>query len=227
MSTKLGWFTGPIRRLRFPAILYAGFVPLFFLISRQEPLMPDDVALIVLTHAGRVHTILGPDGPVSHTVVEVDGQSQSPYRLQTVIPRRDYHLAGTETDAPIVAALDDIVAVKPFAVPGDIKVNDKVLYRDADGHWRKDELRVTAIRERYECVLRNEDGDTCSVLLDQDIKAMMPAAKAGAKAKTTGRRAGRPRKASAAQPDAAPSVPLRGFTPVPVPAAQPDTREDA
>lgn len=192
--------------------------------------MPDDVALIVLTRAGRVHTILGPDGPVPHTVVEVDGESQSPYRLQTVIPRRDYHLAGTETDAALVAGLDDIVAVKRFAVPGDIKVNDKVLYRGPDGTWRKDELRVTAIRERYECVLRNEGGDTCSVLLDHDIKAMMPAAKAGGKAKKTGPRAGRPRKASATQPDATPSVAPRGFTPVPtapVPAAQPDTREDA
>ena len=192
--------------------------------------MPDDVALIVLTHAGRVHTILGPDGPVPHTVVEVDGESQSPYRLQTVIPRRDYHLAGTETDAPIVAALDDIVAVKPFTLPGDIKVNDKVLYRDPDGTWRKDELRVTTIQERYECVLRNEDGDTCSVLLDHDIKAMMPATKAGAKAKTTGRRAGRPRKASTTQRDAAPAVSKHEFTPAPtapVPAAQPDTREDA
>ena len=192
--------------------------------------MLDDVALIVLMHAGRVHTILGPDGPVPHTVVEVDGESQSPYRLQTVIPRRDYHLAGTETDAPIVAALDDIVAVKPFALPGDIKVNDKVLYRDTDGTWRKDELRVTAIQERYECVLRNEDGDTCSVLLDHDIKAMMPATKTGAKAKTTGRRAGRPRKAADSKRDAAPTVSTHGFTPAPtapVPAAQPDTREDA
>ena len=192
--------------------------------------MLDDVALIVLTHAGRVHTILGPDGPVPHTVVEVDGESQSPYRLQTVIPRRDYHLAGTETDAPIVAALDDIVAVKPFALPGDIKINDKVLYRDPEGTWRKDELRVTAIQERYECVLRNEDGDTCSVLLDHDIKAMMPATKTGAKAKTTGRRAGRPRKASTTQRDAVPAVSKHEFTPAPtapVPAAQPDTREDA
>ena len=192
--------------------------------------MPDDVALIVLTHAGRVHTILGPDGPVPHTVVEVDGESQSPYRLQTVIPRRDYHLAGIETDAPIVAALDDIVAVKPFALPGDIKINDKVLYRDPEGTWRKDELRVTAIQERYECVLRNEDGDTCSVLLDHDIKAMMPATKTGAKAKTTGRRAGRPRKASTTQRDAVPAVSKHEFTPAPtapVPAAQPDTREDA
>ena len=192
--------------------------------------MLDDVALIVLTHAGRVHTILGPDGPVPHTVVEVDGESQSPYRLQTVIPRRDYHLAGTETDAPIVAALDDIVAVKPFALPGDIKINDKVLYRDPEGTWRKDELRVTTIQERYECVLRNEDGDTCSVLLDHDIKAMMPATKTGAKAKTIGRRAGRPRKAADSKRDAAPTVSTHGFTPAPtapVPAAQPDTREDA
>jgi hypothetical protein len=188
--------------------------------------MPDDVALIVLTHAGRVHTILGPDGPVPHTVVEVDGERQSPYRLQTVIPRRDYHLAGTETDAPLVAGLDDIVAVKRFAVPGDIKVNDKVLYRGPDGTWRKDELRVTAIRERYECVLRNEDGDTCSVLLDHDIKAMMPVGKVGTKVKKTGPRAGRPRKASTTQPDAAPSVSAHGFTPAPVPAAEPDTHEE-
>lgn len=193
--------------------------------------MPDDVALIVLTHAGRVHTILGPDGPVPHTVVEVDGESQSPYRLQTVVSRRDYHLVSEgNTDAPLVATLNDIVAVKPFALPGDIKVNDKVLYRDPDGTWRKDELRVTAIQERYECVLRNEDGDTCSVLLDHDIKAMMPATKAGAKAKTTGRRAGRPRKAADSKRDAAPTVSTHGFTPAPtapVPAAQPDTREDA
>ena len=193
--------------------------------------MPDDVALIVLTHAGRVHTILGPDGPVPHTVVEVDGESQSPYRLQTVVPRRDYHLVSEgNTDAPLVATLNDIVAVKPFALPGDIKVNDKVLYRDPDGTWRKDELRVTAIQERYECVLRNEDGDTCSVLLDHDIKAMMPVARVVAKAKKTGSRAGRPRKASAAQPDAAPAVSKHGFAPAPtapVPVAQPDTYEDA
>ncbi|MHB1751664.1 MAG: hypothetical protein ACYCTF_02990 [Acidiferrobacter sp.] len=44
--------------------------------------MLDDVALIVLTHAGRVHTILEPDGPVPHTVVEVDGESQSPYAFR-------------------------------------------------------------------------------------------------------------------------------------------------
>ena len=190
--------------------------------------MLDDVALIVLTHAGRVHTILGPDGPVPHTVVEVDGESQSPYRLQTVVPRRDYHLVSEgNTDAPLVATLNDIVAVKPFALPGDIKVNDKVLYRDPDGTWRKDELRVTTIQERYECVLRNEDGDTCSVLLDHDIKAMMPVVKVGAKAKKTGPRAGRPRKASTTQRDAAPPVSAHGFTPASsVLAAQPDTHED-
>ncbi|MHB1751665.1 MAG: hypothetical protein ACYCTF_02995 [Acidiferrobacter sp.] len=135
------------------------------------------------------------------------------------------------TDAPLVVTLNDIVAVKSFALPGDIKVNDKVLYRNPDGHWRKDELRVTAIRERYECVLRNEDGDTCSVLLDHDIKAMMPGTKLSKKPKKApGSRAGRPRKGTSAQPDAAPSLSPHGLTPAsttPVPAAQPDTHEDA
>lgn len=190
--------------------------------------MTEDAALIVLTHQGRIHTLLGPDGPVPYLAVEVDSVSTSPYRIQTVIPRREYHLAdGMGT--PIVSAIEDIVAVKPFALPGDIKVNDKVLHRDKDKSWRKEEMRVTQITERYECVLRNDEGDTCSVLLDRDIKAMTPGTKLHKKPKkTSGSGAGRPRKATIAQPDAGPSVAAHGFTPVPtahVPPAQPDNQE--
>ncbi|MHB8252197.1 MAG: hypothetical protein ACYDEV_00500 [Acidiferrobacter sp.] len=170
--------------------------------------MSEDAALIVLTHQGRIHTLLGPDGPVPYLAVEVDSAGASPYRIQTVIPRREYHLADG-AGAPIVAAIEDIVAVKPFALPGDIKVNDKVLYRDKDKSWRKEEMRVTQVAERYECVLRNDEGDTCSVLLDHDIKAMTPAVKPGAKPKKAGVQTRRPRKVastSAATPAPSPEL---------------------
>ncbi len=177
--------------------------------------MSEDAALIVLTHQGRIHTLLGPDGPVPYLAVEVDSASASPYRIQTVIPRREYHLADG-VGAPIMAAIEDIVAVKPFTLPGDIKINDKVLYRDKDKSWRKEEMRVTRVAERYECVLRNDEGDTCSVLLDHDIKAMTPTVKPGAKSKKTGVQTRRPRKVAStpAAPQAhSPEIaPTQGMT---------------
>ncbi|MHB8254139.1 MAG: hypothetical protein ACYDEV_10690 [Acidiferrobacter sp.] len=170
--------------------------------------MPEEVAtLIVITHKdhahkGMIHSILGSDGPIPYLAIEVDTTSTSPYRIQAVIPRREYHLAGV-AGAPLIAALEDLAAVKPFMSPGDVKVNDKVLYRNADKVWQKEEFRVTQIIERFECVLRNNEGDTCSTLLDHDIQALMPP-KTGKKPKKGAIQAGRPRK-SASTPAATPA----------------------
>lgn len=138
--------------------------------------MSEEAALIVVTCQGRIHTILGPDGPIPHSTVEVDGEvpATSPYRIQTVIPRRAYMVRGPGGMAEQEVSADDIAAVKRFALPGDIQVKDRVLVRGADKTWCKEDYEVVRIVDRFEYVLRNDDGDACAVLLDHNILEIAP-----------------------------------------------------
>lgn len=144
--------------------------------------MPGTAALIVLTHEGRIHTILGPEGPVPYLAVEVDSVSGSPYHVQTVIPRREYHLEDG-VGAQIVAASEDIAAVRPSLCPAIPRSTTRFCTATKEKVRHKEEMRVTQVVERYECVLRNDEGDTCSVLLDHDIRVKA----SGKKPKKAGR----------------------------------------
>ncbi len=174
--------------------------------------MPEGSPLIVVTCQGHIHTILGPDGPIPYSTVDVEGEvpATSPYRIQTVIPRRAYVVRGPGDTEDQEVSADDIAAVKRFALPGDVQVKDRVLVRDADKAWRKEECEVVRIVDRFEYVLRNDAGDTCAVVLDHNILAITPPKpvkkpKKRADAASPGRR-GRP--AGMVQPAASVASPL-------------------
>ncbi len=138
--------------------------------------MPEGSPLIVVTRQGTIHTLLGPDGPIPYSVVDVagGGLETSPYRIQTVIPRRAYVVRGPRDTGDQEVSADDIAAIKRFALPGDIQVKDRVLVRDADKTWRKEEHEVVGVVDHFEYVLRNDEGDTCAVVLDHNILAVAP-----------------------------------------------------
>ena len=138
--------------------------------------MLKEMPVIVVTCQGRIHTILGPDGPIPYSVVDVESSAPdtSPYRIQTVIPRRAYMVRGSGGMAEQEVSADDIAAVKRFALPGDIQAKDRVLVRAADKTWCKEEYEVVGVVDRFEYVLRNGEGDTCAVVLAHNILAIAP-----------------------------------------------------
>ena len=132
-------------------------------------------------------------------------------RIQTVIPRRAYVVRGPRDTEDQEVSVDDIAAVKRFALPGDIQVKDRVLVRDTDKTWRKEEHEVVRVVDHFEYVLRNDEGDTCAVVLDHNILAITPPKPVKKPKKRTdgaapGRR-GRPTGTAATEGAAQPSTP--------------------
>lgn len=138
--------------------------------------MLEETPVIVVTCQGRIHTLLGPDGPIPYSVVDVESGAPetSPYRIQTVIPRRAYVVRGPSDTEDQEVSADDIAAVKRFALPGDIQAKDRVLVRDTDKAWHKEECTVVRVVDRFEYVLRTDEGDTCAVVLGHNILAVKP-----------------------------------------------------
>ena len=48
------------------------------------------------------------------------------------------------------------------------------MVRDANKVWHKDEHKVVRVVDHFECVLRNDEGDTCAVVLAHNILAITP-----------------------------------------------------
>lgn len=174
--------------------------------------MPKDLAsagFIAITHKGTVVSLLGPDGPLYCASIEVSPlesggpvsgieinpqDSTSPlYRIEAVIPKREYILDrhGADSGATIDVPLDDIVPVAKSATPKDIKVGDEVLYRDDKG-WHSETAVVADIRYRFEHLIRDRSGKVFSVIFDRDI---LGNAVSDGKATAKTRKAGRKRRA--------------------------------
>ena len=187
---------------------------------------PGFSGFIAITHKGAVVSLLGPDGPVYCATLEVDlehnhsvpcaevvpqGSGSSPYRIETVIPKREYILANQEIDANsgamIDAAFEDVAPLTRTAVPRDIKVGDEVLYRDETG-WHSETALVADIRYRFEHLIRDNQGNVFSVVLDRDIlngahgeeKATPKTRKGGRKRRVRATTSGTPETAPATEP---------------------------
>ena len=144
---------------------------------------PGFSGFIAITHKGAVVSLLGPDGPVCCATLEVDPEcdrsmscaeitpgGSSPYRIETVIPKREYVLAkqGSDSGVMIDAAFEDVAPLARTVAPRDIKVGDEVLYRDETG-WRSETALVADIRCRFEHLIRDNQGKVFSVVLNRDI----------------------------------------------------------
>ena len=151
---------------------------------------------IAITNNGSVISLLGPDGPVPCAGIEVDSpdSEMSPYRIEAVLPKREYVLEQKSGDS-IDAAFEDVVPLARTVALRDIKVGDEVLYRDEAG-WHSETASVVDIRYRFEHLVRAGSGKVFSVVLDHDILCYAaPDGKTSVKSSKVGRKRS-PRKAA-------------------------------